>query len=249
MSRPDDVLDAIRSDIERIRSDQKWCFFDGYQPRGANPDRVTGVEARDVIGRDDVVVSENVRLDIGVGDSHSRTAYLLAARLITYLEFRLYGVVWSLGPHPQPAAIVVDTTTTLETRDAVLHKSTIRLNIIASEWDGAGRWNQKAAHKHLDAANVNPPSARAAADRAVRLLSRALSRGNAEGLATGEPMCLNCGIRRAEDKAGGRCWTCATWRVRNRGAERPRSLDHDELAAPIAAAARRRARDEGFGAS
>ena len=60
--------------------------------------------------------------------------------------------------------------------------------------------------------------------------------------------CKICRVRDVKAKAGGRCWTCATYRARN-GFERPRSLDKDHLSDSKAAKERREARGEGWGAA
>lgn len=262
MSRPDEVLDAVRSDVCRIRDEQRWCFFDGFQPKGANPDRVAGVHTQDVFGRDiEAIQSEPVRRDIGVGDARSRRAFLESAWLITFLDLQLVATLTKLGHTNQPPFLVVSTTSSLQDRDDVLVMASTRVELIAEVWESAPRRWQSKARKPLGAPHKGPalltprkdpsesvPSARAAADEAVRILSRALSRGDTGGIATAEPYCWVCKIRPASAKKGGRCSTCDSWKCRN-GAERPAKLDEEEMAAPLAAAARRRARDEGWGAS
>lgn len=249
--RPDDVLDALRADITRIRDDSAWAFHNGWWPKGADPDRVVG-DAQDVIGRDEddeeKEIPEHIKRDIGVGCRRSRQAFQDTAYLVTFLEMQLVVALRWLGEDVQPPFSTISRRSTLEDRFQALSMAEWRLMMIAELWDEAPRPWQSKARKALSDHRGPVPSARSAADRAVRLLAEAFSQGSTDGIATAEKYCSNCGMQPVGERTGPRCPACSQYKWRS-GMERPPKLYLADNAEAFAAAARRRARGDGFGAA
>lgn len=260
--RPDDVLSAIRDDSRQIFELSAWCHNDGFWPKGPAPDRVAGVHQQDVFGRDQEDVPDAYRFDIGVGDNRSREAFESTAWLVTFIDLRLaaafqaLGVVSPLFGSTAPRFALVRPDSPLSVRGEALRLSLLRIEAIAECWDNSygrspkeHRVRQKEARVELADPRISPPSARNAADLAVRRLSKALARGATDGLATAEKYCTNCKMQPVGERTGDRCPACSQYKWRSGGIERPASRYLADNAEAFAAAARRRARGDGFGAA
>lgn len=238
---------AIAADLHRIDDELRWAHTDGWWPEHTDPDRPRGLTPTGNDGTPRKLPAWQAR-DIGIGNNRSRHAYTQAVPLIAICELRCALALSALGQRTRQPVLIRPT--------AAMHPHVHRraiagtlaaLRLVEADWPNADRPQQRAARRHLTG-NRKPPTARAAADVAVRILVNALARGGTAGHATGEPLCRICGIRPRAARAGGRCSTCARWRERN-GYERPTSIDAEAVGEARKAAARRQARGDGWGAA
>jgi hypothetical protein len=238
-----DHLAAILQDIPIIRDDLQWAHAAAHgRPTGAIRPRRLSDTPHD---------PENIpgpRWDTGDGDYASRRAYQTAMTRLNTAETALHTAVSAVEPRrTQP-------------RLTGLHEhSSLPAALGALECiEARAQW---LARHHTPPAERHVRTARGEIDKTVRGLWQALGRGETGGHAHAEEPCRICQIRpRAErvlksgDKGpskGGRCDTCYQWHVRNpNGKERPTKIDDESVSAePRRAAARRRARGEGWGAA
>lgn len=243
MSALSDAFDRIAADLELIRVDLQWAFADGHWPSAPDPTRVAGINTQDVVGRDTV---PGARYDIGIGNHRAREAYNRAVDRVGDADLKLASALMAWGIHNQPYPVGrLASPAALADALKLVERTRRRVDMLVTA-DAMGLATRPQLRAVNRAVFSRRDSARWHVDAAVRGLWDALNVGPIE--TKGEPMCRICGIRALAEKKGGRCHTCDSWKTIH-GVERPTSLDADHLAAPRAAAQRRRERGEGMGLS
>lgn len=227
------ALDAIVSDLAVIVEQCRWAHVHGYWKAGRGLDREHGAD----LSRTETERLAGPTFDLEVGDYNARTAYQHAIVAVNRADVLLA----SLVEGPQPPLLRL---TTFASPDALAEVA----------WAASWRAGHVTVHNARRIASV-----RQGLDRAVRGLSKALDAGPADGIAHGEKNCVTCHIRPQAERAkpdgstrahkGGECSVCAQWRTRNGVARPAAKLDGEFLNEARAAQARRRARDEGWGAA
>lgn len=242
-----DAISQCRADLDHLANDLRWAHVNAFVPGNAGPaprgtsrftiDGPLDAEGEQIDDPDHVAAP---LWDIGVADHAARRAYQQTARPQTRADLQLAMAVWVAGVRRhQPDLIASDEHAPLAARLISIESMRWRLTALEQDLPAVMRVAERRARWNIG-------QARSALDRCIRILTPALTRGRVNEEATAEPICRVCGIRPRADRKGGRCSTCAQWRARN-GYERPTSIDEDELGASLAAAARRRARGEGWG--
>lgn len=252
----DPQLTRLRRDLATIADDIRWAYTDAWWPTRPDPTAPTG-RAPAIRPPDDN--PDNVpgpKHAIGLGDDTTRAALAVTAHDLATIEFRTAAALATIGITRQPPVIRPNEHATLHQLERTIAGITTRLDQLREHGANLPPQHRAAPRHQLRRADT-------AADRAVRRLHTALNRGATEGIAHAEPLCRICNIRpqamrehqirtpngsrtTTRPSKGGRCDTCSQYFVRN-GNERPRELDTIDDA--LAAAARRRARGEGWGAA
>lgn len=254
------VVDDCLADLARVAENIRWAHAVGYgkasvdrdAPRGTGSTPVFTLE--DVDGRpadDDQVPGPT--FDIGVGDYTCRLAYQNVAERLAVVELKATLAALTAGAHRRQKPRIRPTShSTLHDVLACVEGIEWRLRLVRLDLDDVDRPTRRATRPHLNAA-------RRLLDRSVAELLTPLTRARRDPIPL-TPNCVRCGIRPqaertrrrkgrvwVEPSEGGRCDTCARWKRRHNGEERPTYLDEKPVAEAQAARARRMARGEGWG--
>lgn len=241
-----EVISHCRADLRHLADDLRWAHVNGFFPGNAAPGpRDTGrpvivdADGEEINDSDPDLVAAPM-WDIGLADHAARRAYQQTARPQTRAELQLAMAVWVTGlRRRQPPLVKPTEQTNLALRLMSIDSMQWRLTTLERDLATVPLLTERRARWNIG-------QARNALDRCIKIMTPALSRGRANEEATADPQCAICGIRPRADRTAGRCHTCWKWKQRN-GYERPTTADDDELGASLAAAARRRARGEGWG--
>lgn len=234
--KPLELVAMVERDLGQLEQAIRWAHADAYWPTNADPVRANGPTTDDQ--EPDHVPGP--RHDIGIGNHRRRQALRAAIGKLREAELHL-SVAAAMVGHWQPRALQQGPLTTA--RALVAIRRARRRCVALSRPDGPTVDRLPQTKRALSIAAD-------CTDKACRILDAAFSEGEAGSTPTAQvATCRICGIRPAaprDQRTGGRCHTCKTWRTRN-GFERPRNLDTDGIAGARAAQARRTARGEGWG--
>lgn len=232
--------------LDRVLDGMRWAYVAGWgtstrpldEPKGAAL-YVAGS------GLDDRV--PGARYDIGAGDYAARRALTGALGFLVDASGALdplAQMVQAIHRMPRPARLRPVSTVTLDAIGRAVGQVRAQLALATvDEW--------------LEPFNSTATAyAAQAVDQAANLLDlarKALDRwadGARPSASLPAPMCPTCQTRQRPSRGrrtARECDTCATWRVRHKGAPRPRRMDDDDRQAVKLAAQRRKAAGQGWG--
>lgn len=260
-------VDACLTDLARLADSIRWAYHVGFGRGGYDPDAPRGTGSTPVFtdeeldatliaspgqpgGADHVPAS---RFDIGIGDHGCRSAYQHTAARLAVVEHKASAAALIAGRRRlQPPMLRPTSDATLRTVLDTIDGIDWRLTRVRADLTDADDAARRAVRRLVR-------TIRRLIDQSVAELLTPLTRARRDPLPI-TPNCCRCGIRPqaertrrrkgrvwVEPSEGGRCETCARYKRRHNGEERPTSIDERQVAEAKAAAARRRERGEGWG--